>query len=376
VEGRPDGATSLFSEFFELATREGTINVPGTGPDLITVGCTVNRTAWTDLDAHPHDVTMPATLRSRDDALLSPADSTCFFSSVGPMATGAIKPEISAPGGIVVAAMSADAVPSLGSASIFDAPSGACPDGNACLVVDPGHAILSGSSMSAPQVTGAAALLFERDPTLTQADVLLLLEGGARRPTGNIGSDYQLGTGALSVAGAVSALEARSGASTREPDASQSWMSLSTGSARPDLGWPVQGTVAVRAADGSIADGFDERRLTLDVGSEGTITRPLAPAGPGLFRFEVRALPDTGGRALDLDVRLDGTALGDPASRLSGHRSVPIGADRWIALGSPRAYGGCSLSPAPTTPLAPWLIAALGIGTLARTRRRRTHYAK
>jgi hypothetical protein len=368
VEARPDAATPTFTQFFELATREGTISVPATGPGLIAVGCTVNRTTWTDIEEHFHDVTMPATLRSRESALLAPADSTCFFSSVGPNATGAAKPEISAPGGIVVAAMSSDTVPGTAE-SIFDAPSGACPDGNACLVVDPQHAILSGSSMSAPQVTGAVALLFERDATLTQSDVLLLLQQGARRPTGNVAADYQLGVGALAVGGAMSALEARGAAIVREPAAAQSWMSLSAGTARPDLAWPVQGTVAIRAADGSLADGFDPSRLSLDVSSEGTVTRPLTRVAPGLFRFEVRALPGTGSRAMGVDVRLDGTPLGEPGSRLSGHRSIPIGADRWIALGSTRAYGGCSTSPSPATLPPLFLLPLLALPRLLRPRR-------
>jgi hypothetical protein len=47
---------------------------------------------------------------------------------------------------------------------------------------------------------------------------------------------------------------------------------------------------------------------------------------------------------MDVDVRLDGVSIGERDSRLSGHRSIGIGADRWIALGSPRAYGGCSIA--------------------------------
>ena len=301
----------------------------------------MNRTQWTDSDLHDHDTT-----GSAHYGLLSPADSTCYFSSAGPTATGAPKPEISAPGALVIAAMSADAAPGQGSASLFDAPSGACPDANDCLVVDSGHAVLSGSSMSSPQVAGAVALLFEREPMLTQPEILLLLEQSARRPRGSIGTDYQLGVGALSVDGAMAAFDARSAAITREPDPSQSWLSLSSGYTRPDLGWSISGTVELRSADGSIADGFDSQRLSLDVSSEGTVTRPLARVAAGIYRFELRAQPDTGARTMEIDVRLDGTPIGERASRLSGHRSLPIGADRWIALGSARAYGGCSLSPA------------------------------
>ncbi len=339
VESNPDGASGDFAEFFEVATREGTINVPATSPALITVGCTVNRTQWTDGDLHDHDAT-----RSEYFGRLLPADGICYFSSAGPTAAGVAKPEISAPGATIIGAMSSDAVPGRGHESVFDAPEGACPDGNHCLVVDAKHAVLSGSSMSSPQVAGAIALLFERDAALTQPDVLLLLQEGARRPHATIDVDYQLGAGALAVDGAISALEARSSAIVREPDAAQSWMSLSGGYARPDLGYAIAGTVEVRAADGTIADGFDLARLSLDVSGEGAVTGPLARVAPGLFRFEVRARPDTGSSSIGVDVRLDGASIGERDSGLSGHRSIPIGADRWIARGSPRAYGGCSIA--------------------------------
>jgi subtilisin family serine protease len=368
VEAQPDGVTGNFTEYFELATREGTVNVPATSADLIAVGCTVNRTTWTDGDGLFHDVTNPATLASRDGALLAPSDSSCFFSSAGPTATGAAKPEISAPGAEVVAAMSADAVPGMGQSTIFDAPSGVCPDGNACFVVDARHAVLSGSSMAAPQVAGAIALLFERDATLTEPEALLLLQQGARRPSGKVSYDFQLGVGALAVDGAMSALEARATAIAREPDASNSWMSLSAGTARPDAEQPVTGSVEVRANDGSIADGFDAGRLTLEVSAEGAVTKPLSRTAPGLYRFEVRALPGTGTRAIDLDVRLDGASIGQRGTRLSGSRSVPIGADRWIALGSARVYGGCTVPNA--RPSGGWESLLIALGALAVRRKR------
>jgi hypothetical protein len=212
-------------------------------------------------------------------------------------------------------------------------------------VVDAGHALLSGSSMSSPQVAGAVALLFERDPRLTQPEILRLLQGGARRPVGPITADFQLGAGALDVAGAMAAFDARTSGLVRDPDASASWLSLASGYLHPGGGPPLVGTVEVRADDGSLADGFDPGRLTLDVGEEGIVEQPLARVGPGLHRFAVRARSSAGTRFLRLDVKVDGVTIGQPGSRVSGHRLVPIGADRWIASGSARIYGGCSFGP-------------------------------
>ncbi|MET0595222.1 MAG: S8 family serine peptidase, partial [Polyangiaceae bacterium] len=161
VEATFDDSLSSGGVYFELASRAGTISVPATHPDLIAVGCTNNRTEWTDRDGFAHDLLTTAY------RALGPVDASCYFSSAGPTATGVMKPDISAPGAMVAGAMSRDAVPPAPQSS-FSAPSELCPDGNECLVVDGGHALLSGSSMSSPQVAGAIALLFERDPRLTQ----------------------------------------------------------------------------------------------------------------------------------------------------------------------------------------------------------------
>src|SRR5258708_24013014 len=87
VESNPDGASQDFSEFFEVATREGTINVPATSPGLITVGCTVNRTLWTDCDLHDHDAT-----GSKYFGFLAPPHSTFHFRSARPTAPGPAQP--------------------------------------------------------------------------------------------------------------------------------------------------------------------------------------------------------------------------------------------------------------------------------------------
>jgi subtilisin family serine protease len=344
---------------FEHALLQGTVNVPATDADLIAVGCTVNRTEWTDADQHSHDATGLLALGNR-----AQVDDSCIFSSAGPAATGATKPEISAPGALVAAAMSRDAAPVSGRVSIFDAPLGECVDGNHCFVVDENHALLSGSSMSAPQVAGAVALLFERDPSLVEADISRLLQQGARRPTGSVPADYQLGTGALDVRGAVAALALGAANGTGVPDPTQSWMSLSDGFAHPDPSLPVTGTVALRTSDGGIADGFETSRLGLEVGDSGSITMPLARIAPGLWRFAFSARPGTGQAGVTVAVRFDGVAIGQ-GGKLMGTRTLPIGADRWIAVQGATAFGGCAVARR-GAPGAPWVgVASVLLATAA-----------
>jgi subtilisin family serine protease len=311
--------------FFETSDWTGTIGVPGTHPDLIAVGCTVNRDRVTDADGDRK-------LRVVDGF---PTDSVSFFSAAGPTATGVMKPEISAPGEFVVAAMSSAASPdALGDASPF-----------AGEVVDPTHALLSGSSMSAPQVTGAAALLLELDRSLTQREISTLLQAGARFPEGVVKHDYQLGVGALDVVGAFDAYGARGTPIVRTPDPEASWVSLSSSYLHPDPEWPINGLVAMRASGGLLADGFDERRLSLSTAGPAVITTPLSRVGPGLYRFAISAEADTGGDAVEIDVAFDGQVIGR-RSAPTGHRVLPVGADTWVAFGDVKAMGGCALRPA------------------------------
>ncbi|HKQ67913.1 MAG TPA: S8 family serine peptidase [Polyangiaceae bacterium] len=360
---KPSGGTLLF----EVASRQGTIAVPATHPDLIAVGCTVNRTDWIDRTMTEHDVAKAHAFG------LSPVDSACYFSSAGPTATGTMKPELSAPGAMVVAAMSKDTVPAPGHDTIFTAPPGECKSAADCKVIDETHAMLSGSSMSAPQVAGAVALLLEKDGALTQRDILLLLEQGSRRPTGTVLADYQLGVGALDVVGAMAAYDARTTAVVRAPDAFASWMSLSDSYARPDVSSAVLGNVMIRASDGAIADGFDPAIVALTV-EGGSVRRPLTRIAPGLWSFEVSGAPGGGSQPMQIDVTVDGTSIGQEGSRLAGRRRLAVGADRWIALGTARAYGGCAMaarrSSSPGGASAVLLAALLRVGLWRSSARR------
>jgi subtilisin family serine protease len=364
-------------EMFEHALLQGTVSLPATHPDLISVGCTINRTTWTDATHQSYGVEALEGLGSNVTT-----DSTCVFSSAGPNSNGVIKPEISAPGALVAAAMSQDAAPAAGRASIFDAPLGVCANDNPCFVVDATHALLSGSSMSAPQVTGAVALLFERDPTLAQPDIARALQQGARRPAGNVFADYQLGNGALDVRGAVAALAV--GAASGVPEPAQSWLSLSGGFVHPDLGEPVTGTIELRSNDGAIADDFDASRLSVEVSGAAAITSPLSRVASGLWRFEMSGQPGSGQDVMEVGARFDGVPIGQ-SDKLYGLRALPVGGDRWIAVQSASAHGGCAMSPraagaagadgARAPSLLAWMAAAYAFRRTARSgtaRRSRT----
>lgn len=350
---------------FEGATSEGTITTPATHPDLIAVGCTLGRASWDDASGRPR------VIESLGGRLAPIADSSCYFSSAGPTATGVQKPEISAPGAFIAAAMSEEARPRLGTSSIFDAPPGFCDEFGACFLVSDHHALLSGTSMSAPQVAGAIALLLQRDPSLNQAEITKLLQAGARRPRGDVPYDYQLGPGALDIEGTVRAHELLRTPSSNIVDAQTSWMSLSASYARPDPDWPVVGTVELRSKDGEVIDGFDPSRLTLDV-DNGIIRKDLHRIAPGLFRFEVAGASESGQTTMHIEVRLDGEIVGELHPSLSGRRSLPIGVDRWVANGELVAAGGCELSPGTRAGRGAWPWALwLGLWTMWRRGRGR-----
>lgn len=339
---------------FEGGSKEGTINVPATHPDLIAVGCTLGRVMWNDASGRPRKI------GSYGGSLDPIADSSCFFSSAGPTATGAKKPDISAPGAFIAAAMGRDAVPKPGSGSIFDAPPGFCDEGGACFLTDESHALLSGTSMSAPQVAGAVALLFQRDPSLSQKDVSILLKAGARRPVGDVPFDYQLGPGALDVEGALMAYEQSGKPSLVVPDPESSWMTLSDSYARPDPDWPVTGTVELRAKDGGLVDGFEPSRLKLLV-DNGLVRKELHRVAPGLWQFQVAGAEGTGQSAMRIEVRFDGEVVGSEHPTLSGRRVLPIGVDRWLATGELEARGGCAVAVGDGAGRSGWEATWLGV---------------
>lgn len=127
---------------------------PANDPYVITVGCIDdNNTATNYLD-----------------------DSVCTFSSRGTTQDGYPKPDVYAPGRRIYSALA-------GSDSVLalQMPTHISPDGK--------HIRLSGTSMSAPMVTGLAALLYQNVPTLTPNQVKWLVQSTSRNYTGQAKGD-------------------------------------------------------------------------------------------------------------------------------------------------------------------------------------------
>lgn len=338
------------------AQKEGTVNVPASAPDLIAVGATVNRTEWPDYAGETVSITG---LGPPEDA---PPNTPAYFSSAGPNALGALKPDLVAPGANVVGAMAADADPrGAGSGGLFDdmglcGQLGFAPD---CFVVDDAHGVTGGTSMSAPMVTGAIALLFERDSTLTQAQVKALLQAGARRLSGS-GVPEQLGAGALNLEGTLQVLDAGFLDST---PGSGTELLVSESYAHPDPGWPLTGLLELRDDADDIVDGFDPSELALLVEGASTL-EPLTKLAPGLWQFAVAAPSGSGGRTLSLAVTLDG--------RVVAAKELPIAVDRANVNVLPSARGGCALAPpASAARRGAWFVLVLGFGAFRRRRTRR-----
>ncbi len=308
---------------FRRGVSEGTVAVPATHPRLCAVGSSISRTMWKTLDGE----TLSAGAIGDDDL-----GGISDFSSCGPTPSGVPKPELVAPGQFIVSAVAADADPRTSDAGIFESQ---CPgDGEACLLVDEGYGISAGTSMSSPLAAGAVALLLSRDPNLTQARVVEILQAGADGYEGEVPAEAQKGPGELDMLGALAALAGEEAASGSPPDPAVSFWTLSTSYARPDPSWPVVGVVQLRRADGTLASGLDGSLLQLEV-TGGLVQKAPTKVRHGTFTFTVAGRRGTEGTEMNVRVLYDGVPLGDA-------RVLPVGGDAFSATEDPQALGGCA----------------------------------
>ncbi len=365
---------------FSHGVREGTITLPATHPALAAVGCTVNRTSWRTI--HGSIVGLDAPLLDVAGGLADPASNgrpladgeVCWFSSAGPTLTGAPKPELSAPGGIVVAAMASQALPGQAS-SIFTNPS--CPNQRNgspepdCLQVDATHAVAVGTSMSAPQAAGAAALLLQRDPTLTQDEIVALLQAGTHELRSGLPRfEDQAGPGELDVLGSLVAQDELGNPVNHLPGPCTSgfcpsWLTTSADSADADGSTPLVVILELRTQQATDrADFFDGSRLrpVVLVGAQPPGAAPqLVRKGPGLWFYSVQVPAGSGGSSLTVGATFDGV---DVVRR----RTIPIATDSWTASYPTTVGGSCAVCTARSRG-GEWSAGfALGLAMLIRRR--------
>jgi subtilisin family serine protease len=157
------GEQTRFSPASAEAGR--TLTIPGTARRIITVGSYVTRSVG-------------------GFSLSPPPGQISLFSSRGPTRLGLLKPEVAAPGEEILSARSSNST-RLAQPDMF-------------------HTGLSGTSMAAPHVTGAAALILSVRPNLTCEQVKQIIMRTARRDGfASDAPDNTWGGGKLDVVAAV-----------------------------------------------------------------------------------------------------------------------------------------------------------------------------
>ncbi len=156
----PTFPTATFATRFD---SDVTVTAPSTADSLICVGAHVTRGTWTS--------SAPG---QPGPWAFNPAETVnqlCSFSSNGPRRDGVIKPDLTAPGSAIASALSTAWVAG-----------GAGAGWDPVLAVDDGkHAVLQGTSMAAPHVAGAIAMMLQQDPTLNPTRARALLQANTRR---------------------------------------------------------------------------------------------------------------------------------------------------------------------------------------------------
>ena len=308
ISDEPNAATP--AHFVDRVAEDDRLDMPATAHNAVVVGSFVTRNQWTTIDGMPVART----------ALVG-APST--FSSSGPTADDRFAPDVIAPGEYVISALSSDASPDNPTSAFFVAP------GSHLTWADDGlHAVLRGTSQAAPHVTGALALLFQADPTLTANAIREILRVTAR--DGGAGFTPKLGFGNLDVLaaaryvrgarGTVASATASSVGVSRDLVPPGDETTIVTVTPRGDDGTPLGPGHAV-AITATAGDAVGD---VVDVGS-GRYERTFAAHAPR-------------GTIATVSATVDGVPL-------SAHPSIYIVNTR-AEIGAPfAAGGGCSLPP-------------------------------
>lgn len=129
------------------------VGTPSTAKKVVCVGSYATKTTWIDFDGNT---------RVQQGVTLGKISS---FSSLGPSRDGRSKPDIVAPGEVIVSALSSSANAQ-----------------NSSILQGGGLQELEGTSMASPHVAGIVALMLQRNRYLTYESVLALLTSTASGP--------------------------------------------------------------------------------------------------------------------------------------------------------------------------------------------------
>ncbi len=116
------------------------IGSPGAAGRAITVGSYTARLSWQDMGKNWQKVGLDL-------------DTISEFSSPGPLRNGIQKPDVVAPGAMIVSALSSTS------------------NCSSMIKVDEFHRVIAGTSMAPPFITGLVALLLEKEPELTPEEI-------------------------------------------------------------------------------------------------------------------------------------------------------------------------------------------------------------
>ncbi|MFZ5876818.1 MAG: S8 family serine peptidase [Nitrospirota bacterium] len=208
--------------FNSLPSAATTIDFPASASGAIAVVPYITKLSWTSL--------VPGCCQL--DPALGKINGLATYASRGPLRQCSLcavpppKPELAAPGLAIMSSFSSR----ISGTSLLD------------FQTDPdrSHYILSGSSMAAPHVTGAAAILLQINPLLTAQEVKNYLINNAVPPAGNVTPpptlpDTQWGAGRLAMPAAIAALRATG--SDRVPSSPDGLRVTSVHSRRVALAW-------------------------------------------------------------------------------------------------------------------------------------------
>jgi subtilisin family serine protease len=174
-------------------TAGNSISIPGTSERGITVGAYLTKLDWINVAGKPIQYTDPSFV----------IDDIAPFSSVGPTRDNRVKPDIAAPG-MGIASTKAKSV------SVTAAKTRIVEDGK--------HMVLEGTSMSAPHVAGAAALLLSINPLLDSDTIRQVLLDNATVDSFTSGVPNQIwGFGKLNVFAAANDPRVRTSRRTPSP---------------------------------------------------------------------------------------------------------------------------------------------------------------